>query len=50
MISIVSDYAILQVTLVKAQHSSRCIVEKGSHFAGVPWALLLAYETGGFLI
>ena len=27
-----------------------CIIVKGSHFAAVPWFLLLAYETGGFFI
>ena len=50
MISILSDKVILQVMLVDTQAFSTCIVVKGSHFAAVPWVLLLAYETGGFLI
>ena len=35
--------------LVDSPASSGCITVKGSHFTAVPWFLLLAYETGGFL-
>ena len=50
MICTPSNNIVLQVMFVDSPLFSGCVTVKASRFTGVPWFLLLAYETGGFFI
>ena len=50
MICTVFNNIVLQVMWIDSPPFRGCMIVKGSRFAAVPWFLMLAFETGEFLI